>query len=171
MTKLEDVMRKHIPQSHCDLFLVFARFEYAMKRSDMCDDNNNNFPQADWNKLADNLTTDFFDRFLKMNLIEIFLEAPPNNQRWIVDRDIKKWDWETPCDAPIDARTLFKCVKAVRNNMIHGEKIKPSRDDANRNDALVVAALNVLNNVYRYAQENAEFEKFNGHMYWGDRIS
>lgn len=80
-------------------------------------------------------------------------------------------DEETPCDVPIDARTLFKCVKAVRNNMIHGEKIKPSRDDADRNDALVVAALNVLNNVYRYAQENAKCEKFNGHMYWGDRIS
>ena len=142
MEYLEQRVHKSELDPLIDFFLVFARFEYAMKLSDFTNEYKGH-PEADWNKLADELPNSFFKEMEEAKEAAILFNCPPLKQCWKNKEEKTGLDWE-----PVDKRNgdnyPFRLITTVRNNLIHGQKFTPDP----RNKELVQAALFVLNAVY-----------------------
>ncbi|SPJ26784.1 hypothetical protein [Falsiruegeria mediterranea] len=148
--KLEDHLRNSLSQSAYDLFVVFGRFEYAMKRGGF---RRQNHAQAAWETFARDLPDQFFDRMRADAQTEAFIDRPPRTTGSDGGGGV---DWLANLDIPQNCEDLFECVKTVRNNLVHGDKWR----DCDRDERLIQAALFVLNEAYREIRKCSEFDQF-----------
>jgi len=126
-----------------EFFVVFSRFEYAMKaagwyRRDVAR------AEPDWNGLITELERQEDD--ITRPLLEAgayLLASPPNEQVRASDGSIV-WS-PVRCDVTREPLScLLKSVKRVRNNLFHGGKFEHLWELSERNRRLVSDSLRVL---------------------------
>lgn len=157
MTKLQDYYRTKVAQEAYDLFAVFAKFEYAMKKSGY---RRENYPDAAWLAFAANLPDHFFEQMKIAPEAAIYFEDPPDH---LVNSPEGGVQWSGTPKVPANAGELFDSIKTARNNLFHGDK----RHDNRRDTALMQAALFILNAAFDAAHTLEAFDGFIAEMEYG----
>lgn len=129
-------------------FVVFSRFEYALKRAGFVRSDTHNNALPHWSRFArekgDALLDDTTDReFIEAR--DFLLRAPP--QRQIVAEDGSlQWQANTRRSGESDARYLLRLVRDVRNNLFHGGKYPNQAVSGKRlrNSELLRAGVTIL---------------------------
>lgn len=157
MQRLEDYYRHKISQEGFDLFALFSRFEYAMKKGGF---RRQTSPDAAWRTFAECLPADFFARMKAASEAKVYFQQPPDHL--VVDgADDVRWSGQP--DRPKDAASLFDSIKVARNNLFHGDKAHNNQHDTE----LMAAALYILNEAYRVAECDSKFNRFVSAMEYG----
>lgn len=136
MKTVEQLLRD-FPTGSIGLFVVFSRFEFAMKDTGYVVGNENE-AKADWNRLAAKLGEGFFAGVAPS--IPTLIRTPPKKQT-VSGGSL---DWK-PRKPPANTQELLEAVRAVRNNLFHGGKSGPP--DAARDEALIASATTVLTEI------------------------
>ena len=157
MYDLEKYYRTTLTQEGYDLFAVFSRFEYAMKKGGF---RRENVPDAAWRSFADALPDNFFQSMQAAPEVQIYFKEPPDH---LVCNDANGVDWSKEPLCPTNARELFDSIKVARNNLFHGDK----GHNRQRDTELMKAALFVLNAAYESAENHPGFEYFVSEMEYG----
>ena len=140
-----------------EFFLMFSRFEYALKDSGLFKRPNNNeiknfkekgvLPEAkpDWNKFATSLLNVFrIDRTKALkHACEYILDSPPIKQVIINDGIA----WGTPLRPDSESEVVFflRMVRCIRNNLFHGGKYNIEvHVDTQRTEMLLRSSLVIL---------------------------
>ncbi|MGJ8597145.1 hypothetical protein [Sulfitobacter sp.] len=155
--KLEDYFLGRVSQAGFEVFAVFSRFEYAMKKGGF---RRERYPDAAWPTFANALPEGFFEKMKVAAEASIYFEEPPDH---LVTTENGGVAWSEAPQVPTDAATLFESIKTARNNLFHGDKKHNRERDTN----LMVAALFVLNEAYKAAEEDDQFFDFIGAMEFG----
>lgn len=150
MTKLQYCYRKRVPPEAYDLFAVFARFEYAMKKGGFRQEGS---PKASWHKFAAKIPDEFFEEMHNAPQAKVYFCEPP--RRLECDGEGVKFP-DKPPSAPENTKELFKSVKDARNNLFHGDKFFGDQNNETRCKELVCAALFILNSAYDFARKDKE---------------
>src|SRR5260370_10423921 len=113
--QIEEI-RCQLPSEAIPFFVVFSRFEYALKRSSTY---LRAIPkaEADWDKFAAALGEGFFKEVREGKVAQILVDYPP----WKQVAKEGKLDWEKP-PAITSVNELFLAIRRVRNNIVHGGK-------------------------------------------------
>ena len=156
MQKLEDYFRNKVSKEAYDLFAVFARFEYAMKKGGF---RRQVHAEASWRKFAEAMPREFFAKMRDAPEAAIYFNSPPDCL--VCDGDTVSWSGRPK--VPLNASDIFDCIKMVRNNLFHGDK----KHDVRRDRDLVVAALFILNSAYEVAERLDVFRSFCAEMEYG----
>lgn len=138
-----------------DFFMIFSRFEYALKSCGLF--SNNRHLSADWDKFVDEcLDEGFFCGVKEDDTMKYIIENPPKNQ--IVRNG--KIEWE-PSRLLLQNRDLFLMIRRTRNNLFHGGKggdFEPYNQY--RNERLFRACIEILLKSLSYDEKLKEkFEK------------
>lgn len=155
---LQDYFRQKVGQEAFDFFAVFSRFEYALKFSALRQDNR---PEASWYKLAQALGAPFYEAMKAARAAAIYFENPPD-QLALIEGQVQF----VSVDPPRDGWELFQALKRARDNLFHGDK----RHDNDRDRALMIAGLFILNSAYEAAEAadgKPELQDFLGRMEFG----
>src|SRR5690606_5022457 len=144
-------------QEAYDLFAVFARFEYAMKKGGY---RRKDFAEAAWATFAKDLSGDFFARMQASPEVAIYFVKPPE---YLVNDENGSVRWSGATKVPTTTAELFECIKTARNNLFHGDK----RHDNGRDTDFMRAALFVLNSAFHCAENDRRFDAFIGEMEHG----
>lgn len=141
-------------------FLMFSRFEYALKRAGYLKKGTR--VEADWKKFGEEIEGKFAAQKCKElgEAIQYLEEKPPRIQI----QNNGKLDW---CETPLEKGDIQGCadaVKRVRNNLFHGGKYPsgpvtdPSRDRELIRHSITVLKylLELSNEVSRYYFESLE---------------
>lgn len=154
MTYLAERNRHRISQEGYDLFAVFSRFEYAMKKGGF---RRERLPEAAWHAFANTLPPDFFDRMQNTQEARINFDAPPKK---LEADDAGGVQWAERGMPPTTAQELFDRINTARNNLFHGDK---GHNDERDTD-LMRAALFILQAAYDDARTDNRFAQFIFHM-------
>lgn len=157
MVKLEDYFRYKVASQGFDLFAVFARFEYAMKKGGF---RRQTGADAAWRTFAEKLPADFFARMKAAPEAAIYFRRPPDH---LVPDGAGGVRWSGNPTQPQDAASLFDSIKTARNNLFHGDKTHDNRRDTE----LMTAALFILNAAFEDAERDHAFDKFIAAMEYG----
>ena len=119
-------------------FVVYSRFEYALKRSD-CIKKSRSGVSADWEKFIKNIKS-LFDQNRTNDLsvaVSYLLENPPEIQEIDQACQLIFVPHITTTQGPIPLR-LYHCTRIVRNNLFHGGKYHdgPRKDMARDSELL-----------------------------------
>jgi len=125
-----------------DFFVVFSRFEYALKRAGFL--KNGTRADPDWTAFADKVAKKF-EKLSNSDLIQAkayLINNPPKKQI----REGKRFDWIAPQRGTTpEARWLLVLVKIVRNNLFHGGKYPRNiQSDPARDSQLIESCLIIL---------------------------
>ncbi|MER9291516.1 hypothetical protein NKI71_14840 [Mesorhizobium sp. M0510] len=157
MADLQNYYRDKVSQAGYDLFAVFARFEYAMKKGGF---RRENHAEAAWRTFADTLPAGFFAQMQAAPQVAIYFAAPPDH---LVTDAAGGVRWSGAPISPTTTAELFGSINTARNNLFHGDK----QHDRQRDTDLMVAALFVLNAAYDAAEGDARFIGFVSEMAYG----
>ena len=157
MVRLEDYFRDKVASQGFDLFAVFARFEYAMKKGGF---RKKDRADAAWPTFAESLPADFFERMRDAPEAAIYFVQPPDHLVCDGEDDVR---WSGSATLPHDAVSLFKSIKTARNNLFHGDKAHNNCRDTE----LMTAALFILNVAYEDAEQDQAFNRFIMAMEYG----
>ncbi len=157
LTELENYFRDKVSQAGYDLFAVFARFEYAMKKGGF---RRVNRAEAAWRTFADTLPAGFFAQMQAAPEAAIYFAAPPDR---LVTDGAHSVRWSGAPITPTNAADLFDSINIARNNLFHGDK----QHDRQRDTQLMAAALFILNAAHDAAASDARFNAFIGEMAYG----
>ena len=126
-------------------FLIFSRFEYALKRSNYITGDESR-TEADWNKFGE----DVKQAFKKQECTELreatkYLLSKNTAPKKQFMNSENKLDWRLPNGIDEDIQSLINTVKIVRNNLFHGGKY-PSGPvkDPSRDEQLIKHSITVL---------------------------
>lgn len=125
-------------------FVVFSRFEYALKRTGYCFPDRNSIATPDWKKFSQECCALSQDDLSRLNEAgKYLLEFPPKQQVYannVLSFAAVAWEKE-----PHPAAKLIRYVKIVRNNLFHGGKYPGEPvEDVSRNKDLLASCLGVL---------------------------
>jgi hypothetical protein len=146
-----------------EFFILFSRFEYALKRSGFVKGNKKRV-DSDWDKFGKR-----YNRlFLKNNKDDLYIawdyfcKSPPKKQ--ILDQAVLNWSDEGTGvkDRKPELKWLLVMVRRVRNNLFHGGKFPTQPiDDPSRDRELIQKSMFILFNclnydkkVFRYFKED-----------------
>lgn len=147
MDIVDRALKAELPKLAVDFFVVFSRFEFALKQSGKYALGNDAGVKPDWEKFARDLGPNFLGHVSDNGLAPVLVEKPPKKQVKLADgslgwRDMGKVTSTTE---------LFLAVRRVRNNLMHGAKYQDAGDGrpdyvegSERNDALLRQALTVM---------------------------
>lgn len=153
MQHIENYLRNIVSKEAFDLFAVFSRFEYGMKKGGY---RRQQYPDAAWPIFADALGTEFYNKVISFDEARILFDDPPDHLICVQD----SVDWSGKPQSPRDVKELFDRIKDIRNNLFHGDK----KHDRLRDQKLVIAALFVLNLAYDWAENDESFSLFISEM-------
>jgi hypothetical protein len=133
--------------------LVFARFEYALKRTEfLCGDASRAEP--DWDRFADSLKGRFekSHRQSFIDALSYLNDHPPQKQ--IVLANQLRWKQNVRDISESQEKWILRLVRTVRNNLFHGGKYPypdgPVEEPA-RNRHLLSASLTVLEECLQFS--------------------
>jgi hypothetical protein len=126
-----------------DFFAVFARFEYALKRSGFLKAGRR--AQPDWNCFARTLVRECTEESVKalFDSAAYLVQVPAKRQ--VVDGNTLGWEPLSQSDNEASLPWLFEVVRTTRNNLLHGGKFKdgPEAEPA-RDEKLIAESTKVL---------------------------
>lgn len=147
MKIVDRALHARLPEQARNFFVVFARFEYAMKQSGTYSRGGKSGVDPDWDGLAKDLGEEFFASVRAERLAQLLITEPPKKQ---IKQDDGSLGWRD-MGAVSNARELFLAVRRVRNNLLHGGKYRDQCSGAyveiggsERSDALLSQSLAVL---------------------------
>ena len=119
-------------------FLVFSRFEYALKKAGffIWDGKGKLFP--DWKQFCDSINGCCTDDNEYNKCVEYIVRNPPRKQ--IVSNG-GKLDWRSVQGNGNEPRIIIEHIKRIRNNLFHGGKGAPQN---HRDNELLRAATCIL---------------------------
>ncbi len=137
------------PYKHIDkelvtrFFLVFSRFEYALKRSEFVWSNGEGHAQPRWRDFAKDLEScyNLHESPQLAEAVEYLFSRPP--QRQVVKQDGSLgWGYLKRRENQTDIDWLLDIVRMVRNNLFHGGKHmeEPAHDNRLLKSSLIVLA-------------------------------
>ena len=105
------------------LFAAFARFEYALKRTNYAKKGSGNACMANWKKFATDKKGEFEHVSIEglNEAKEFFDNKPPRKQ--VYDGKTMRWQTLERRNNHSHLQWYVDLVKTVRNNFFHGEKI------------------------------------------------
>jgi len=156
MTNLQDYFFGQVSKEAYQLFAVFARFEYAMKKGGF---RRKKSPDAAWRTFAGGLGNEFFECMKSTKEAKIYFDQPPN-QLILSDNSVT---WSKIPKVPSTTVGLFESIKAARNNLFHGDK----KHNRKRDQDLMIAALFILNAAYDAAEKDPKYYAFIAEMEFG----
>lgn len=130
----------------CKFLAVFSRMEYALKATPpyALDDGNNRISTG-WDRFANDINEDFcaLDDKPFVAAVDYIWNRPPRKQ---VFRDgVVAFADQTIDENQRKAQQVLLMVRAVRNNLFHGDKHLPDGEqEAGRNEMLVQNSLIIL---------------------------
>ncbi len=108
-----------------NFFVVFSRFEYAMKRSGYLKNDSkkkDRRAEPDWDKLANKINPKFsLTSSSEFNAAVLYLKTHPPKKQMVVDDNLSWLDLAKGSDKS-NCRWIIRTVKTVRNNLFHGGK-------------------------------------------------
>ena len=132
-------LARHLPKTAISFSAIFARFEYALKRSGYILDKGQRV-EADWDRFANELGVTFWDEVRNSGDAGILIARPPRKQAVAEDGGL---DWREA--QPVgNVQELLGAVRRVRNNLFHGDKYLGPDWDSSRNERLVIESRAVL---------------------------
>lgn len=133
-------------------FLVFSRFEFALKFAGYARGNENRV-EPNWERFADSIR-DRFDKNYSPQLAQAcdyFLVNPPNQQVWI--NNSLAWSPNIPVNRS-EPELLIALVKRVRNNLFHGGKYHANvHEETARSEDLLRGSVLILEECLRDSPE------------------
>lgn len=160
MDLVEEALKAELPKLAIDFFVVFSRFECALKRSGTYAIGDDNGVSPDWDKFARDLGPEFLVDVVALEIAPVLVGNPPKKQVKLVD-GMLGWKDTNAVESTSD---LFLAIRRVRNNLVHGAKYQDSgvghagfvegseRDDAllSQSMAVMTFALEVRPDIYDY---------------------
>jgi hypothetical protein len=154
-----DSMSPECQHTVLEFFFVFARFEYALKRSRFLRVGDNDAAKPDWQRFEREIGAAYTalgdEQFKRAR--KHLLDNPPRQQ--IVVGEALDWR-DLPRGGVTDVSFLLRCVRTIRNNLFHGGKfpalvVKPLERDL----PLLASSIVVLRHVAALdADVHAAFE-------------
>ena len=149
--------RRYVEHTPCakvrlvlEFFVVFARFEYALKNAPNLP-GNQNYVEPNWRQFAldDNHIKDFDAIVLKDERIGNAVEYLINNPPKVLGINNGRLVWTARQDFRYGKSSLGRAIlhlKDVRNNLFHGSKnaLLPEDPQGHRDEKLLKSALKVL---------------------------
>jgi len=147
MDLVEEALQDELPELAVSFFVVFSRFECAMKRIGTYAKGGEMGVDADWDRLAADLGQLFLDRVVAMKIAPVLIDKPPKKQIKLADGNLGWRDM-----GPVkNTHDLFLAIRRARNNLIHGGKYRDDGsgnanmvDGAERDDVLLDQSMAVL---------------------------
>ena len=141
-----------------DFFLVFSRFEYALKRAGYIVPGTEH-AKPDWKRFASDAATTFDERFCpQLDSAVSYLKVDPPKQQ-IVSSGLLAWRKIPERDGELWLGVILRWVRAVRNNLFHGGKfplpIGPIAEPT-RNHFLLHCSLIILDDMLRISLQVRE---------------
>jgi hypothetical protein len=147
-------------------FLLFSRFEYALKASGYFkrpneiryDPGRPPNAEPDWDSFAVSLRA-LFVREKEQDLTgacDYLLAFPPNRQVILRDASGFTVAWETPVRPynEMDIEFMLRMVRNIRNNLFHGGKYGTGiHENVERTERLIISSLRVLEECLKLAPE------------------
>jgi hypothetical protein len=118
---VEQALGGDLPKLAIDFFVVFARFECALKRSITYAAVDRDKVSADWDGFARDLGNGFLDEVIAQDVASELVNRPPRQQVMLPDGGGLGWR-ETP--GVRNAAELFLAIRRARNNLVHGAKYR-----------------------------------------------
>ncbi len=133
-----------------DFFLLFSRFEYAIKASGYFKRHQPvppRYPNAepDWDRFAVSLRASFTPNATDeiRRACEYLFDSPPNQQ--IILHDALAWETPVRPNNETNIEFLLRMVRCVRNNLFHGGKYNiAEHEDVQRTEILLRSSLTIL---------------------------
>ena len=133
-----------------EFFIVFSRFEYALKASGLFKRHPPDPPrwpkaEPDWDSFAVALR-DTFNPNGTDELREAcrYLQESPPNQQVIID-DVVAWETPVRPDEETNIQFLLRMIRCVRNNLFHGGKYNVEmHEEKHRTEMLLRSSLVIL---------------------------
>lgn len=146
------------PELVADFFIVFARFEYALKRSGYLKSQNAK-AEPDWERFAREHASGFGPEDSDVRRAVKYLQANPPKKQWVEDgKVIFSGDHLYGEGKDNDLEELLDIVKGVRNNLFHEGKFPSGQvREPGRNTRLLKDALCVLEHVLELNKEVKRF--------------
>lgn len=133
-----------------EFFVLFSRFEYALKRSGFVK-GKSNYVKVDRNEFARSIKNKFDpeDNKALRNAVEYISKNPPKKQ--ILKNEELRWKEQAKIKNKKDIVKLLKYVATVRNNLFHGGKFpeEPFKEPA-RNKKLLNSSIVILKEIISY---------------------
>ncbi len=151
-----------LPKLAIEFFIVFSRFECALKRSaDYAAPGGNVKVHANWDAFASDLGAGFFEEVLAQGLAPELVHRPPKLQVLLPDGGGLGW---RDTAAVTNSVELFLAIRRARNNLVHGAKYRDLAtgqvdliEGSERDERLLDQALAVLGLAL---ERNAEILRF-----------
>jgi hypothetical protein len=147
MSLFDDALQDKLPEIAVEFFVVFSRFECAMKRIGTYAIGNEKGVDADWDRLAGDVGQLFLDQVITDGIAPTLIGKPPKKQVKLPDGTLG-WRDMGPVQICAD---LFLAIRRARNNLIHGGKYQDDGSGqanlvagAERSDALLRDSMAVL---------------------------
>lgn len=147
MTLVRQALEAALPKKAIDFFVVFSRFECALKRSGRYALGNEDRVEPDWNGFANDLGPGFLEQVIERDIAPVLVNHPPKKQ---VKLPCGTLGWRDMGEVRSTA-DLFLAIRRVRNNLAHGAKYQDSGsghpdfvEGSERDDALLGQSLDVL---------------------------
>jgi hypothetical protein len=146
MDLLKQALEAELPKLAVDFFVVFSRFECALKRSGKYAKGNKDGVDADWDRFAQDLGPQFLGDVIAHGVAPVLVENPPKKQVKLN----ATLGWKD-MGAVENTADLFLAIRRVRNNLVHGGKYQDGGagqaallDGSERDDALLEQSLAVM---------------------------
>ena len=137
-------MKADLCDEALEFFVLFARFEFAMKRSGKyLKGEIGKKAEPSWHRLARQLQESLFEKVKSEKSVELLFSDPPRRQ---IVKSAGVADFEDRAMPPTNLQELFHAIKTARNNLFHGGKHAPTEDKV-RDIKLFKAASLVLKRV------------------------
>lgn len=147
MNLVEQALEAELPKLAMDFFVVFSRFECALKRSGMYAIGNDDRVDPDWDGFARDLGSDFLSEVIAHGIAPALVGNPPKKQVKLANGEL---GWKDMGLVKSSA-DLFLAIRRARNNLVHGAKYQDGGgghpdfvEGSERNDALLGQSLDVM---------------------------
>jgi len=149
MSLVEEALAAELPKAAIDFFVVFSRFECALKRSGTYAIGNEDRVDPDWDGFTRDLGPAFLAQVIEQGIAPVLVNRPPKKQVKQADGTLG-WKGIAPVKNTAD---LFLAIRRVRNNLAHGAKYRDEgtghidlvegseRDDELLNQSMAVLGL------------------------------
>ncbi|UUZ70850.1 hypothetical protein LP415_15815 [Polaromonas sp. P1(28)-8] len=118
MDLVEEALQSQLPKLATDFFVVFSRFECALKRSIQYAIGDELKVDPDWDGFAKDLPSDFLQIVIDKGVAPVLIGQPPKKQIKLAEGSL---GWKD-MGAVKNTADLFLAVRRARNNLVHGAK-------------------------------------------------
>ncbi|ANP57494.1 hypothetical protein JEZ51_18420 [Pseudomonas aeruginosa] len=147
MSLVEEALAAELPKAAIDFFVVFSRFECALKRSGKYAIGNEDRVDPNWDGFARDLGPAFLKRVIEQGIAPVLVNRPPKKQVKLADGAL---GWKD-IGSVKNTADLFLAIRRARNNLVHGAKYRDGGtgqidfvEGSERDDELLNQSLAVL---------------------------